>query len=234
MQTEDFEKTPADRRRLRVRESIISAAERVFAKQGESGLSIRRLAEEIDYSPAAIYKYFGSKEELVDELKEAFFQRLLQRIDTTSNSDRPFEQRARACVMAYIETAVTRPHHYTAAFTSIAQNRGCDEDAPVWGDFLETHKGQAFKILVDMVEEGQSLGVFDTGLDPVMAAKSLWAASHGLALLLISIPNFETLFPSRQPVSSKDFIAFHADILFRGLQQPAHASNGNSTDRKMP
>ena len=36
------EVTPADRRRLRVRESIISAAERVFAREGETGLSIRR------------------------------------------------------------------------------------------------------------------------------------------------------------------------------------------------
>ena len=83
MQTDDApEETPADRRRSRVRESIISAAERVFAKEGEEGLSIRRLADEIDYSPSAIYKYFGSKEELIDELKEAFFERLLERSTT--------------------------------------------------------------------------------------------------------------------------------------------------------
>ena len=40
--------TPAERRRLKVRGAIIDAAERVFALEGESGLSIRRLAEEID------------------------------------------------------------------------------------------------------------------------------------------------------------------------------------------
>ena len=53
-----------------MRGAILEAAERVFSVEGEAGLSIRRLAEEIDYSPSAIYKYFGSKDELVDELKE--------------------------------------------------------------------------------------------------------------------------------------------------------------------
>ena len=68
-----LEQTPATRRRNKVREAILAAAERMFAKEGESGLSIRRLAEEIDYSPSAIYKYFGSKEELLEELKDSFF-----------------------------------------------------------------------------------------------------------------------------------------------------------------
>ena len=74
---EDELHTPAERRRIRVRGAILEAAERVFAVEGEAGLSIRRIADEIDYSPAAIYKYFGSKDELIDELKEAFFGRIL-------------------------------------------------------------------------------------------------------------------------------------------------------------
>ena len=64
--------TPASRRREKVRQTILEAAERVFAEEGYEGLSIRRLAEEIDYSPSAIYKYFASKTELVGCLKEAF------------------------------------------------------------------------------------------------------------------------------------------------------------------
>ncbi len=53
--------TPAERRRLKVRDAIIEAAEDLFTKEGEQGISMRRLAEAIDYSPAAIYKYFDSK-----------------------------------------------------------------------------------------------------------------------------------------------------------------------------
>ena len=57
---QDSEISPAERRRLRVRGAILDAAEKVFAEEGETGLSIRRIADEIDYSPAAIYKYFSS------------------------------------------------------------------------------------------------------------------------------------------------------------------------------
>lgn len=215
-----IDKSPAGRRRRRVRESIIAAAERVFVREGEAGLSIRRLAEEIDYSPAAIYKYFGSKEELVDELKEAFFERLLERVDGISTTDMPFEARAKACVTTYVETAAARPHHYAAAFSSVQPAGECGgRGAMSWEEFLNTHKGKAFSILIDMVTEGQQLGVFDSRLDPVLAAKSVWAASHGLALLLTHLPQFQGMFPEDQPAGGKDFVAFHADIIFRGLQR---------------
>lgn len=222
MQTDmSFEKSPAGRRRRRVRESIIAAAERVFAREGESGLSIRRLADEIDYSPSAIYKYFGSKEELVEELKEAFFERLLERVDKSSTTDMPFEARAKACVTTYVETATTRPHHYAAAFSATHPAAQCAGRAPMtWEDFLNSHKGKAFSILIDMVTEGQELGVFDTRLDPVLAAKSVWAASHGLAMLLTHLPQFQGMFPKDHPAGgTTDFVAFHADIIFRGLQR---------------
>jgi len=219
-----LEPTPAERRRLKVRGAIIDAAERVFATEGETGLSIRRLAEEIDYSPSAIYKYFGSKEELIDELKEAFFERLLMRVDKISCADAPFSQRGRACVSTYIETAMERPHHYAAAFSG---PRGVDSDerAPpqAWEEFEKTYKGRAFNILVDMVQEGQSLGVFDPALDPYLSAKSVWAASHGLAQLMTHMPNVPALLPSNPPVTASTFIAFHADLVFRGLQTPAAA-----------
>jgi AcrR family transcriptional regulator len=66
--------TPAERRRLKVRDAIIGAAEEIFAEEGEAGLSMRRIAERIDYSPAALYKYFDSKEALFQEIREGFFR----------------------------------------------------------------------------------------------------------------------------------------------------------------
>ena len=214
--------TPAERRRLKVRGAIIEAAERVFALEGESGLSIRRLAEEIDYSPSAIYKYFGSKDELIDELKEAFFERLLARVGRVSGVDAPFAVRGRACVSTYIETAIERPYHYAAAFSQIENaemSPQCDAD---WDAFTASNKGRAFGVLVSMVKEGQSLGIFDPDLDPFLSATSVWAASHGVAQLLTHLPHFPAVAPTHAPVSASEFITFHADLVFRGLQGPAN------------
>ena len=217
------EPSPARRRRQKVRESILAAAERVFAQEGESGLSIRRLAEEIDYSPSAIYKYFGSKEELLEELKNSFFERLLAQVDHGLACNPEFHDRARACVTTYVATAIARPHHYAAAFSSIPT----PEEVAVrqhlsWEDFIATSKGQAFKVLIDLVVDGQALGAFDPALDPVMAAKSIWASSHGLAMLMIHMP----LLPDMQPCGgippTEEFAAFHADIVIRGLAAPVN------------
>ena len=223
-----LEATPAERRRLKVRGAIIEAAERVFATEGEAGLSIRRLAEEIDYSPSAIYKYFGSKEELIDELKEVFFERLLSRVGKISCADAPFSERGRACVTTYIVTALERPHHYAAAFSNV-QGAPVPVQTKDWEAFSKTYKGRAFGVLVNMVREGQSLGVFDPELDPYLSAKSVWAASHGLAQLMTHLPHFPALLPTDQPVSASAFIAFHADLVFRGLQSPAEALHTDST-----
>ena len=51
----EAELTPAERRRRKVRDSIIDAAEAIFAEEGEAGLSMRRIAERIcDNGPLAV------------------------------------------------------------------------------------------------------------------------------------------------------------------------------------
>lgn len=212
------EESPAERRRQRVRTAILDAAERVFSTEGEAGLSIRRLADEIDYSPAAIYKYFGSKEELLDELKESFFERLMSTVDKAALTSLPFEARVRQCFAKYVETAIARPHHYAAAFSSTTEAATEADEAAYWDEFEKSHKGQAFMVVVGLVREGQEIGVFDTSFDPFIAAKSLWASMHGIALLLIHLPGFPVILPTPdRRIDTAGFVQFHAALLFRSL-----------------
>ncbi|MFN7055229.1 TetR/AcrR family transcriptional regulator [Hyphomonas sp.] len=218
--------SPAERRRQKVRTAILDAAERVFAKEGEAGLSIRRLAEEIDYSPAAIYKYFGSKEELVDELKESFFECLLSDIDEAAYTTLPFRERACHTFGKYIETAITRPHHYMAAFSYTLAFEGIDL-ASHFGDmdpevFRASHKGRAFHVIAGLIEEGQATGMFRADIDPFLAAKSLWASMHGVAMLLIQLPGFPSALPTPHPdLTRPDFIRLHTELMFAGLCVPS-------------
>lgn len=218
------EESPAERRRQKVRTAILDAAERVFSKEGEAGLSIRRLAEEIDYSPAAIYKYFGSKEELVDELKEAFFECLLSDIDEAAYTSLPFRERACHTFAKYIETAIARPHHYIAAFTytDISIDFASRYAAMDPATFRATHKGRAFHVIADLIAEGQANGTFRTPVEPLLAAKSLWASMHGLAMLLIQLPGFPVSLPTPHPdLTQPDFIRLHTELMFSSLCAPA-------------
>ncbi|NBC13842.1 MAG: TetR family transcriptional regulator [Gammaproteobacteria bacterium] len=220
--------SPAERRRLRVRSAILDAAERVFSRDGEDGLSIRRLADEIDYSPAAIYKYFGSKEELLEELKEAFFEKILDQVDEVMGGDRPFLERARACLVTYVRTALEKPHHYAAAFSGIPE--APHPRARTWSEFSAANKGQAFLHLVDLVCEGQETGAFRRDIDPVTAAKSAWASCHGLAMLMAHLPSFPSMIDEPDGPDRAAFLDIHADHILRGLRATGPAADPSSGD----
>ena len=212
--------TPAQRRRRRVRDDIIEAAERVFLSEGPSGLSIRRLAEEIDYSPSAIYKYFASKTELVDCLKDAFFERLIEKLDAViQEPGREPNGLTRECIVSYIQTGLEKPHHYVAAFSGTDELMPeADAKAELFDDMLGTSRMRAFEMLLEQIQLGIDSTLFRPELHPVMAAKSLWASMHGLTLLMIHLPGFCEAFPEQEQVTPEAFLAFHADMLVRGLE----------------
>ncbi|MEO0982852.1 MAG: TetR/AcrR family transcriptional regulator [Pseudomonadota bacterium] len=216
MSTATHETSPAERRRRKVRDTILAAAERVFAREGEAGLSIRRLADEVDYSPAAIYKYFRSKDELVDELKEAFFERILAQIGLMRDTSKPFPQRARLCFAVYVRTALEKPHHYVAAFSGQAPGLAerAAQPAPE-----PSKKHQAFAEMRGMVQEGVDTGALRLDLDAGDAARSIWAALHGLAMLMAHLPDFPRMRPDEPERDRDAFIDYHADLIARGLEE---------------
>lgn len=213
--TEDIDHTPADRRRQRVRELILSAAERVLAEEGADGLSIRGLAEKIDYSPAAIYKYFGSKDKLVDELKESFFSKLMVFVNEIADQQLPFRRRMRNAVATYVKVAMEKPHHYIAAFAGqVDHSHPAEDDA----DFGMSQKGAAFEMLQGLVQEGIDGGFFRPELDAALAAKSVWASTHGLAMMMAHVPMWPALSPDTKTMPSGTFIELHTDLVVRGLE----------------
>ncbi|MEO0881869.1 MAG: TetR/AcrR family transcriptional regulator [Pseudomonadota bacterium] len=206
--------SPAERRRHKVRQTIIEAAERVFAEEGEDGLSIRRLADEIDYSPGAIYKYFSSKQELVTELREAFFEKILEQMKEVPDERAPFIEYAQSCIETYIRTALKRPYHYAAAFSG---SRSPSDDA-VDPDHLSNSR-RAFEQLHHMVAQGVQKGVFRADLDTYLASKSIWAACHGLVQLMGHLPNLASGFFVGPSHDSDHLIKTHAALMIRGLSE---------------
>jgi AcrR family transcriptional regulator len=59
-----------ERDREAVRRSILDAARELFVAEGFQNVSIRKIAERIEYSPAAIYGYFPSKDDIFFALAE--------------------------------------------------------------------------------------------------------------------------------------------------------------------
>ncbi|PHS26898.1 MAG: hypothetical protein COA84_05430 [Robiginitomaculum sp.] len=202
--------TPAERRREKMREAIISAAQAIFSKDGEAGLSMRRLAEAIDYSPAALYKYFASKDDLFEAVREQFFERLLRRMNEATHGSGTTRELFEACGRAYIETALEEPNTYLMAYT------GMGEDiTPAEGTFSYAAAEQ----LEDMIEKGMSEGIL-RDVDLALAGKAVWAAVHGITMLLIQIPTMPGGVTHETNHTREDMIKFHTDFIWRGLAKP--------------
>ena len=69
-----------DRERQAVRDSILDAARDLFVAEGYRNVSIRKIAERIEYSPAAIYSYFEGKDDIFYALAEEGFRRLSAKV----------------------------------------------------------------------------------------------------------------------------------------------------------
>jgi AcrR family transcriptional regulator len=63
-----------ERDREAVRRAILDAARDLFVSEGYANVSIRKIAERIEYSPAAIYGYFPSKDDIFFALAEEGFR----------------------------------------------------------------------------------------------------------------------------------------------------------------
>ena len=96
-----------ERDREAVRRAILDAARDLFVRDGFEHVSIRKIAELIEYSPAAIYGYFPSKDDIFFALAEEGF-RLLH-----GDQQRPGRARRAAA-------GRTRSRHLLAALSSSA------------------------------------------------------------------------------------------------------------------
>jgi len=203
-------KSPAERRHERVRNSIIAAAEKMFAREGELAVSMRRLAEETDYSPAALYKYFGSKAEVFNAVRESFFERLLARMEKAKDQG-DAEQVCRATARAYIATALENPGTYLMAYSS-------------WSDYLpqpeDSFGNQAAAQLEAIIAAGVDSGSFRQQ-DISLAGKTIWAAVHGLTSLLIQIHELGSGVDGSEGYTPEQMIEFHINFLIQGLKYGA-------------
>lgn len=196
-------KTPRQRRHARTKAAILEAARQLINEEGADGLSMRAIARRIDYSPAGLYEYFGSKEEIVTAVCVEGHTRLrntLQQVDP----DLPPVDYLREIGLAYIAFAVQHPDYYLTMFTNVP----AEETAA--GMMGET---SSYPILLQAIQRGIDAGVFKVGSNFGLQemAYAAWSLVHGIAMLRIT-------FLSEYPI---DFANADREALMnfsRGLQ----------------
>src|SRR5262245_36560085 len=104
-----------DRERQAVRQSILDAARDLFTTEGYRNVSIRKIAERIEYSPAAIYSYFGGKDDIYLALAEDGFRLLDEKVRAALGASEPIDD-VRAGWWAFYEFAKEQPSYFELMF----------------------------------------------------------------------------------------------------------------------
>jgi len=163
-----------------IREEILEAARALFLKEGYEHVSIRKIAERIEYSPGTIYLYFRDKADILEQICEEMFSRLQKKL-AAINADKAGNalDRLRRGLRVYIQFGLENPHHYALTFSSFGH-------MPKPEDFLEcTAGGRCFGELILSVTAAMEAGLIEAG-DVAEISQALWAAVHGLTSLLIT------------------------------------------------
>lgn len=171
------------RQKASLRGEILDAARRMFAEEGYQQVSMRRLAERIEYSPTTIYLYFEDKDDLFRAVCEETFGKLVRRLEKHRQQHQGDPVAGlRAGLREYVEFGLRHPEHYTVTF----MRRTKDEPA----EHFEASAGKvAFDILREAVAACIEAGRFRP-VHPEVAAQVLWMSVHGLVALLVAKKGF--------------------------------------------
>ncbi len=180
------ELSPRERRHQRTQQAILDAARALLAEGGVDNLSIRAIADRIDYSPAGLYEYFGSKEEIISALCSQGHRTLKQYLAKVP-LNMPPDAYIVEIGLAYIEFAIQNPDYFLLIFTSEAGRPPRSEASEVPSPEM-INDDSSFPLLLRGIERAVDAGLIHylPGQGLMETAYALWSIVHGASMLRVS------------------------------------------------
>lgn len=166
-----------ERQKLEMKELILKAAHDLFLDKGFDEVSIRNIADAIEYSPATIYLYFKDKNEIFLALHDASFRAFNVFTADLAKIKDPFK-RLTALGEKYMEFALKHPQYYEMMFI-IEAPMLCDENKEQWPEGTRTLEG-----LEHLIGACKQEGYFK-GHDAKTMAFVAWSHMHGICALAL-------------------------------------------------
>ncbi len=195
-----------EREQEELRQKILDAASELFAKDGYANVSMRKIAEKIEYSPTTIYLYFKDKTELLNEICEETFSKLIKDIEKIENkTDEPIICLKKG-MQTYVEFGLKHPNHYEVTFMNPLSEYLGAEEHPYEGSMGQ----KAFEHIVRQVTRSMEAGQLKKA-DIATVSQMIWALGHGIVSLLIAHKDF--------PFVDKDILTKNSiDTILEGLK----------------
>jgi AcrR family transcriptional regulator len=167
-----------EKQKQEIRSLILEASMKLFVEEGFSKVSVRKIAERIQYSPTTLYLYFKDKNEILFHCCESGFEKMLaQNIALTLISD-PIE-RLHQMGVNYLNFGLENPAYYDLMFIQDAPMCALNDMGKGWssGD-------QALEALKMVVQDAMEKGLLVSAKVEIVAM-AVWGMVHGLVSLAI-------------------------------------------------
>jgi AcrR family transcriptional regulator len=164
-----------EREKEEMRAKILDSAHQLFLDKGFDEVSIRNIAEAIEYSPATIYLYFKDKNEIFHALHQEAFRFYNQFNAELLTIKHPFERLVKMGEK-YFDFMKLHPNYYNIMFLMEAplQNKECIEE---WEEGAKAHSFLEHTIL-----ECMNAGFLKQAEHKVLAL-TIWSYMHGICAL---------------------------------------------------
>ena len=166
-----------------LRQQILFAARELFVNEGYENVSMRKIANKIEYSPTTIYLHFKDKADLLDSVCQETLLNLLNTLEELKRDMSDPIETLRKSGQVYVEFGLKYPQDYKLTFVIRPQfQKGLGLQEGSVGE-------KVFNYLRTMVSECIRQKMFRQ-MDVETTGQVLWAAVHGVTLLLIDFPDF--------------------------------------------
>ncbi|HEY4063462.1 MAG TPA: TetR/AcrR family transcriptional regulator [Puia sp.] len=203
-----------EKQKLEIRKMILDASMKLFVEEGFNHVSIRKIAELIEYSPTTVYLYFKDKDEIFFNLHDIGFKMLLEANQNLGSIRNPLI-RLHKMGENYLNFGMKNPEYYNLMFIArepMKTLQNCDWEN---GDV-------ALGLLKATIQECMDKGYLAKN-DAHLVSLSVWSHVHGLVALAIRermekfVPQKEMLL--RVMMESLNWLVNSIDI--SGKDRPA-------------
>lgn len=168
-----------EKQKLEIRKMILDASMKLFVEEGFEQVSIRRIAELIEYSPTTVYLYFKDKDEIFFNLHELGFEKLQEMNQDLDQIENPLLQLYQMG-KNYLEFGMKNPEFYNLMFIHPEPMDKLEE----MGEEEWINGDNAMNRLKKTVKAAMDGGyIAEDSVD--LVSMSVWSLVHGLVSLAV-------------------------------------------------
>lgn len=160
---------------------IVDATARLVAEDGLDALSMGKVAEAVDFTPGALYRYVDSKDALLALLVQRILDDLRGELAAAVAPSAPPLDHLAALVRTYRDFVGREPHRFGVLAIALATPRVLLA-APIHGQPATAAVIAALRPVADALIAATAAGQLAAG-DPIERTLTLFALLHGLAQL---------------------------------------------------